>query len=68
VLDALNEAGVGIQELLRELSGDAPVILTPAELLKIVSTIPGATTYGVVQGAPIPSFLNQFNPTGPFKF
>jgi RHS repeat-associated protein len=68
VLDALNEAGVGVEELLRELSGEAPVILTPAELLKIVSDIPGAKIYGITQGAPIPSVLNQFNPTQPFRF
>jgi hypothetical protein len=35
-------------------------------LLSIVSQIPGAQIYGIPQGSPIPSVLNQFNPTQPF--
>jgi hypothetical protein len=66
VLDALNGAGVAVAQTLQALSGDAPLILTPAALLSIVSQIPGAQIYGIPQGSPIPSVLNQFNPTQPF--
>ena len=41
VLDALNGAGVAVAQTLQALSGDAPLILTPAALLNIVSQIPG---------------------------
>lgn len=67
VLNAINGAGVALAQTLQAYSGDAPVILTPAQLLSILTDIPGAQIYSIQQGAPIPQGLNQFNPTQPFR-